>query len=409
MPGKELDMTRDMRIKALTEKMDSVVEQMETMTAAAVDDNGEERAFTEEEQTTFDELQKKATNLKNTIEAEERARDLELKPVEKKQEEKKEMTVEERAIAEERAFADYLRGVVSEERGTDYNLEKTDGTATIPTTIANKIIKKVYDVCPIAALATKYNVKGTLQIPYYPKAGETYKTGISADYATEFSELDSTTGKFNSITLQAFLAGALTKVSKSLVNNSQFDIVGFVVNDMSENIARWLERQLLIGDHGNSRIDGLSQATNSVTGSAATYVTGDDLINLQDAVKDAFQRNAVWIMAPSTRNAIRKLKDLEGRYLLNPDMTAKWGYTLLGKPVYVSDNMDAIGASKKAIYYGDMSGLALKISESVDIEVLREKYATEHAIGVVGYIECDSKIENEQKIAVLTCAASDPS
>ena len=198
----------------------------------------------------------------------------------------------------------------------------------------------------------------------------------------------------NSVTLQAFLCGALTKVSKSLVNNSQFDIVGFVVNDMAENIARWLELQLLIGDHANSRIDGLSQATNSVTGTAATYVTGDDLINLQDAVKDAFQRDAVWIMAPSTRNAVRKLKDLEGRYLLNPDMTAKWGYTLLGKPVYVSDNMDVIGAGKKAIYYGDMSGLALKISESIDIEVLREKYATEHAIGVVGYLGGVGGVDN---------------
>lgn len=402
-------MTKDMRIKALTEKMESIVEQMETMTAAAVDDNGEERAFTEEEQATFDDLQKKASNLKNTIEAEERARELEMKPVEPKKKEGKEMTAEERALAEERAFADYIRGVVSEERGTDYNMEKTDGAATIPTTIANKIIKKVFDVCPIAARATRYNVKGTLTIPYYPKAGEANKTGISVAYATEFSELDSTTGKFQSITLQAFLAGALTKVSKSLVNNSQFDIVGFVVNDMAENIARWLEYQLLIGDHAHSNIDGLSQATNTKTATGATYVTTDDLIGLQGAVKDVYQANACWIMAPSVREAIRKLKDKDDHYMLNPDIREGFGWTLLGKPVYVSDNMPNFTASTTAIYYGDFSGLALKISEDIDIEVLREKYATEHAIGVVGYIECDAKIENEQKIAVLKMAAVDPS
>ena len=401
-------MTRDMRIKALEEKKNAIIEQMETMTAAAVDDNGEERAFTEEEQATFDDLQSKATNLKNTIEAEERARDLELKPVEEKKEESKEMTVEERALSEERAFADFLRGVVSEER-TDYNLEKTDGAATIPTTIANKIIKKVFDVCPVAAKATRYNVKGTLQIPYYPKAGEANKTGITVAYASEFTELASTTGKFQSITLQAFLAGALTKVSKSLVNNSQFDIVSFVVNDMGENIARWLEYQLLIGDHSNSHIDGLSQATNTKTATGATYVTADDLIGLQCAVKDVFQADACWIMSPATREAIRKLKDKEDRYLLAPDYREGFGYTLLGKPVYVSDNMPNFTASTAAIYYGDFSGLALKISEDIDIEVLRERFATEHAIGVVGYLECDAKIENEQKIAVLKMAASDPS
>ena len=140
------------------------------------------------------------------------------------------MTIEERAIAEERAFADYLRGVVSEERAAgDVNMAKADGAATIPTTIANKIITKVWDICPIAARATRYNAKGTLSIPYYPATVSGATPDLAMAYAAEFSELESTSGKFTSIDLQAFLAGVLTKVSKSLVNNSQFDIVGFVV------------------------------------------------------------------------------------------------------------------------------------------------------------------------------------
>lgn len=394
-------MTRDMRIKALTEKMDAIVEQMETMTASAVDDNGEERAFSEEEQATFNDLQEKATNLKNTIEAEERARDLELKPVEQKVEEKKEMTIEERAIAEERAFADYLRGVVSEERA---DMAKADGAATIPTTIANKIITKVWDICPIAARATRYNAKGTLSIPYYPATVSGATPDLAMAYAAEFSELQSTSGKFTSIDLQAFLAGVLTKVSKSLVNNSQFDIVGFVVDHMAENIARWLERECLVGT--TNKITGLAAATQTKEAAAAAAVTADELIDLQGMVKDAFQPNACWIMAPSTRDAIRKLKDREDRYLLAPDYREGFGYMLLGKPVFVSDNMPALGAGNKEIFYGDMSGLALKFSEDINIEVLRERFATEHAIGVVGYLECDAKIENEQKIAVLVGKAS---
>jgi HK97 family phage major capsid protein len=394
-----------MRIKALTEKMDAIVEQMETMTASAVDDNGEERAFSEEEQATFNDLQEKATNLKNTIEAEERARDLELKPVEQKVEEKKEMTIEERAIAEERAFADYLRGVVSEERAAgDVNMAKADGAATIPTTIANKIITKVWDICPIAARATRYNAKGTLSIPYYPATVSGATPDLAMAYAAEFSELESTSGKFTSIDLQAFLAGVLTKVSKSLVNNSQFDIVGFVVDHMAENIARWLEKECLVGTA--NKITGLAAATQTKEAAAAAAVTADELIDLQGMVKDAFQPNACWIMAPSTRDAIRKLKDREDRYLLLPDYREGFGYTLLGKPVFVSDNMPALGAGNKEIFYGDMSGLALKFSEDINIEVLRERFATEHAIGVVGYLECDAKIENEQKIAVLVGKAS---
>ena len=49
-----------------------------------------------------------------------------------------------------------------------------------------------------------------------------------------------------------------------------------------------------------------------------------------------------------------------------------------------------------------MTGLATKFSENINIEVLREKYADEHAYGVIGWFEFDSKVQNEQKIASLT-------
>lgn len=392
------------RIKALTEKRNAIIEQMEAMTAAAIDDNGEERAFTEEEQAKFNGLEANAKALKNTIEAEERAREDMLKPSEeKKPEGKKDKTEEQRAASEERAFADFLRGVVSEERA-DANLTKADGQVTIPTTIAQKIIKRVYDICPIARMATRYNVKGTLTIPYYPATVDGSVPDITMDYADEFSELEATRGIFNNITLQGFLAGVLTKVSKSLINNSQFDIVGFVIEHMAENIARWVEKQELRGTNG--KIEGLSTVSQIVTARAAAVITTDELVDLQDTIKDAFQGNCCWIMSTKTRNAIKKLKDGQGNYILEKNFSEGLNNNLLlGKPVYVSDNMPDMAAGAKAIYYGDFSGLALKISEDINIEVLREKYATEHAIGVVGYMELDSKIENQQKIAALQMAA----
>jgi HK97 family phage major capsid protein len=66
--------------------------------------------------------------------------------------------------------------------------------------------------------------------------------------------------------------------------------------------------------------------------------------------------------------------------------------------------MPDIGAGAKAIYYGDMSGLATKFTEELHIEVLRELYAAQHAVGIVGWIEFDAKIQDQQKIAVLQMA-----
>ena len=378
-------------LKSLTEQRADLVQQMKDLTSTA---ETEKRAFSPEEDQKFDDLDKQIKALDSTIEKLERARDLKLNVTStKKHEELKQDDLEERA------FAAYIRGEVIQERA-DVNLTVGDNGAVIPTSIAQKIIKKVVDICPIYQLATRYNVGGTLSIPYYDEDTQT----IEMAYATEFQDLETTSGKFGSIELKGFLAGALSKVSKSLVNNSQFDIVSFVVTAMAEAISKWIEKELL---HGTAdKVAGLSTVKLTVTATASAAITTDDLIDVQEAIPDAYQAGAIWIMNKATRTAIRKMKDNDGNYILNKDATARWGYTLFGKDVYTSANMPAMEAGKTAIYYGDMSGLAVKLSEDVSIEVLREKFATQHAIGVVGWIEIDSKVENAQKIAKLVMKAS---
>ena len=87
-------------------------------------------------------------------------------------------------------------------------------------------------------------------------------------------------------------------------------------------------------------------------------------------------------MNSATRTALRLLKDGNGRYLMQDDITSPSVRLSWGKPVYVSDQMDGMEAGKTAIYYGDLSGLAVKLSEDASVQVLQERYADEHAIGV---------------------------
>ena len=305
---------------------------------------------------------------------------------------------EQRALDEEKTFEAYLRGRLNERAN---NMEKGDNGAVIPQTIADKIIKKVYDICPILDKSSKYNIKGTLTIPYYDESD----THITVAYQTEFSPMSSNVGEFTStVTLTGFLAGALALVSRSLINNAQFNIVDHVVNLMAEHIARFIEGELLNGT--TNKVAGLSGLTNVVTAEASNAITADEVIKLHDAIKDRYQQNAIWIMSPATRTALRLLKDNMGRYMLQDDISLPFGSSLLGKPVYVSDNMPEIGAGKNAIYYGDMRGLATKFNENISIQVLREKYADMHADGVVGWFEFDSKVEDNQKIAKLVMASA---
>ena len=377
-------------IKGLEEKRASLVEEMQGILDKA---EQEERAFDEEEQKRFDEIEVEIGKIDKTIEAKEKARALGQPKKKEKEPENGEMTVEERA------FVDYVRGVATNERAAS-NLTYTDNGAIIPTSIVNKILEKVEDICPIYGLADRYNVGGAISIPYYDESSGS----ITMAYADEFTELTSSSGSFKSISLTGFLAGALTVLSKRLINNSNFDVLNKIIEYMSKAIAKFIEHECLIGT--TNKADGLSKVTRGTTAAKATSVTADELIDTQESIPDAYQAGAIWIMNKATRTAIRKLKDNDGNYLLNRDVSAKWGYTLLGKDVYCSDNMPAMAAGKTAIYYGDFSGLAVKVAEDANIEVLREKYATQHAVGVVAWMEIDTKLEDEQKIARLKMAAS---
>ena len=394
-----------MNYKGLVEKKNDLITRAE---AILNDAETNKRELTDDEAQELAEIRDDVRKIKEALKIHDEIKEEKQELKEEAAEDKAEaQALKEAACKEEadrRAFEAYVRGVVLNERGADVDLTKAANGAVIPTTIANKIIAMVYNICPILEKSTKYNVKGKLVVPYYDETSH----AITMTYATEFEELTSNVGSFDKVELDGFLAGTLTLISRSLINNAQFNITDFIVERMAYAIKRFIEDQLLNGyaaTGADSGVTGLSTLSNSITAAATNAITADEVVRLHDAIKDDFQANAIWIMSPATRTALRTLKSTTGYYLLNDDISSPFGSTLLGKPVYVSDNMSDMGAGKTAIYYGDMRGLATKFSEDMSIEVLREKYATQHAVGVVGWLEFDAKVEDAQKIAKLVMHA----
>lgn len=373
-------------LKALMERREELRQNMETLVNTA---DTECRAMTEEETAQFDAAESEIRAIDATIEREERTRGVSNLPAP--------TDAEERAAAEESAFVDYVMGRVSELRAGEQNLTMANNGAIIPTSIADRIVTAVRDRCPILSGATIYRVNGTLKVPVWGKANTTHD--IAVGYQTEFTELTADSGKFTSVDLSGYLAGALTLIGNSVENNSVFNVTDFIINQMAEEIALFLEKELLNGTSGKAT--GALSTPTVVTAASATAITADELIELQAQVKQVYQANACWTMAPETFTSLKKLKDFNGRYLLQDDVTGEFPYRLLGKPVYLSDNMPKLAAGASAVLYGDYSGLSVNLREDISIQVLREKYATQHAIGVVAWFEFDSKVTDSQKLAVL--------
>lgn len=378
-----------MNLKKLIEKRNALVDKLNEIVKKAEE---ETRAMTEDENKEFDQITAEIRDLDATIKKIRTSMSI------NKDEEPADPTAAKAEKNEERAFAAYIRGNLEECRA-EGGMTKTDNGAVIPKTIARKIIELVKDICPIYAMATKFNVKGDLVFPKFDK-----DKGPSASYAEEFTALTSKSGSFTGITLSGYLVGALTKVSVSLINNTEFDLTAYVVNKIAEAIAEFLEGQLLGGTDG--KMTGLKSCAQEVTSAAATAIASDELIDLQMQVKQRFQGACSWIMSNNTFKAIRKLKNAEGDYLMNRDLTNEFSWNLLGKKVYVSDAMPDIAGGSVPIFYGDFSGLYVKLAEDVNVQVLKERYAEEHVVGVIAWAEIDSKIVEEQKIAKLTMKAA---
>ncbi len=385
-------------LKTLNEQRAELVQQMKDLAGNA---EKEERALTEDEDSKFQELDDQVKAIDSTILKLERARDLKLNVVsdEKKEELKKEEM-------EERAFANYIYEKCGmpelQVRAGEQNLTMANNGAVIPATIANRIITAVKDICPIFSKATMYQVKGTLKVPVWGTANGSHK--ITVGYHEEFVELTADTGKFTSIDLGGFLVGALSLIGRTVINNAAVDVVGFIVNEMAKEIALFLENELLNGT--TDKAQGALSTETVKTAASASAVTADELIELQAMVKQVYQKNACWVMNPETFTAVKKLKDGNNRYLLQDDYTSEIPYRLLGKPVYISDNMPKMAAGNKAILYGDLSGLSVNMRENIQIQILLEKYATQHAVGVVSWFEFDSKVTEHEKLAALKMKAA---
>ena len=409
-----------MELKYLTEKRAENQEEMQKILNSA---KLEKRAMTEEEIAKFNELKKLIMEIDATINAEEEAREIDLEEKKKENQETAETeqkpedqpkTQEEKK--EERAFIDFI--VTGEERATSPGMSYGSNGAIVPTTIAKKIIEKVRELSPIYDKVEKFNTKGTLEIPVYDTdSGVDSPTGdINVAYqGDEFTALVAGQGKFTSVELKGYSHGALSVISRKLLNNVDINITNFLTNKMAQAFAEFWEKELLVGTGAsNNHMTGAISTTNLVATGNTTYTAAnaakiDNLISLQLAVPQQYQKNAMWIMDKSVFTELRKAKDGAGNYYLayGKGITSGFEWQFLGKPVYISENMPTpTAAGNIPVLYGDFAGMAMKISQNLEIQLMREKYIDKNAIGIVGWAECDSKIQNHQMIAGLKMAAS---
>ena len=280
---------------------------------------------------------------------------------------------------EEKVFLNYIKGIKNE------GMVAGENGAVIPQTIADRIVKRIYEISPVLERMTKVHEKGDLIFIRE-------KEGVPVSYQEEMVEFANGKAEFETIKLESHLIGALAKVSKSLINRAGVDVVGHVCEILARDLARFLEGKALNGDE---KIRGLADAKEV----AVDAINLDALIDAMAQVPAEKQAKAVFVMHPAVLAKLRKEK-ANGALLLAPDARMAFGMSILGKEVLVSDQMP-----QTEVYFGDLAGATLKVCKEASVEILRERFADMYALGIVATCEADIKVVEPQAIVKVKVGA----
>lgn len=379
--------------KGLIEQRNDLLDEMDTIVNKVKTEN---RAFVNEEVTRIEAIKEEIKSIDTTIKLMEETRQLEKSPIEIKKPVEVRHNEHEVIEAEKRQFMSIIRGEKIEARADV--LTSTAQGVIIPKTISTQIIEVVKNLSPIFSMATMYNISGDLLIPSYD-----YQTHIPAYYIDDLSTvIPSVSTNFGQVTLTNQIVATRTLISKSLINRTDIDVVPMIVRMIAQAFAHFIEKELVSGAGGVGKMDGLAQiaAGQQLAGGTTLVISPQEILKLMMKVPQAFQGAGSFIMHPLTLAYLQGLTAGAGNNTLIMGNTLAEGspFTLFGKQVYVSDNMPQIGVGAKEIYYGDFSGLSVKMASQIGVQVLMEKYADIYAVGIIGTAELDSIITDPQKI-----------
>ena len=230
-----------------------------------------------------------------------------------------------------------------------------DGGYTITPTMLNRVIMKQFESSNMRSLASVETIGGNVLM--MPRDEGEFAFAWASEVA---SRSVSATSQIGMTQIPVYEWYALPKASQQLLEDSSWDIEGWIANKIGDVSGRGHETAFFSGN-GTDRPRGFLTYPHGTTGAAieqvpmlnASAITADGLLTLQYSLKDYYWRNAKWQMRRSSRLACRLLKDGNGRYLWEDSYKAGEPSSLLGYPVVGAEDMPAISAGTLPIAWGD--------------------------------------------------------
>lgn len=288
----------------------------------------------------------------------------------------------------QKAFNSYLRsGDDDALRGLDYEAKSmstavnSDGGYLVDPQTSDSVASMLNSTASIRSIASVVHVEATS----YDVLIDT--TDIGAGWASEVgAAAETSTPQIDRITIPLHELSALPKASQRLLDDSAFDIEGWLAGRIADKFAR-AEADAFINGDGVDKPTGILTKTavdNDVwtwgnlgyvpTGLAGDIGGGDAIVDLVYALGAQYRANASFVMNSKTSGLVRKLKDADGRFLWSDGLAAGEPARLMGYPVVVAEDMPDAASDSYSIAFGDFNA-GYTVAERPDLRVLRDPFS----------------------------------
>ena len=372
-------------LKGLKEKRNQLVADLEMMITAV---GTETRSLSEEEVVAFDAKKAEIEKIDATIKRVEETRFNEMTKEEKVVETEK----RSKEDMEKRALDAFFRGEDLDTEMRTMLTTNANNKATMPLTIAEGLLKKLEEQCPILEKGRRFSSKGTLRLLNETSYG-------SANVTDEETAFTSNDAEFGHIDLSAYKVATETKVTFELLANSSIDLNAYLTDIIVRRLAKELNKLFLVGT-GLKQPEGLTKGTQEVK--IAQTLSYDDIVKMQTTMHPDYLDGAVYIMNRKTFSQVALLEDGNAhKYVQNGIVNGKFTYTLAGMPIIIDNHMPDYTDENPAIVLVNIAD-AYSINLLQDI-VVRRLDQIEFTKGVevfAGYLMADGKITNQDAIVV---------
>lgn len=274
---------------------------------------------------------------------------------------------------------DGLRGLEMESKSLSSAVNSDGGYLVDPQTAerVKSVLKATASVRAIASVVQVESTSYDVLVDY---------TDIGAGWATEAGPTSETgTPQIDRITIPLHELSALPKASQRLLDDAAFDIEGWLAGRIADKFAR-AEAAAFINGDGVDKPTGFLTHTqvhnDSWAWDALGYVptgvdgdlTPDAVVDLIYALGAQYRANGSFIMNSKTAGRVRKLKDLDGRFLWSDGMAAGEPARLMGYPVLVAEDMPDVTTDAVAIAFGDFAA-GYTVAERPDLRILRDPFS----------------------------------